>query len=666
MLLSLQQISAQKKNKFGKVSKEELEEKRHPLDTTAEASYLYKNSRTYFRLNEQRMAFDVVTDVHVRIKIYKKEGFEYANFDLIYYAPESGSSSHEEIFGIKGYTFNLEGGKAKKSKLSSKNIFKEVKSKYRSSQKFSMPNIKEGCIVDVKYTLVSPNNDIDDLEFQNFIPIKELKMSVEIPEYYIFNKRSKGYYFLTPQVSHKSGSINWTSKYRTGDRYTSKTNYEHNTLDFTTEKTFYEATDIPALNKSEPFVSNINNYRGGMKYELSAISFPSSPVENYNTTWNDVAKKIFKSSLFGTELEKTNYFKKDLEQILATAKTENEKIISIFEFVKTKMTWNKYIGVYTDQGVKKAYDSGTGNTADINLMLVSMLTEAGLYASPVLISTKSNGIPIFPTTEGYNYVIAAVKTLENGYILLDATQKYSAPNQLPRRALNWKGRIVSKTGNSKTIELIPRKHTTKSNTLSVQITEDLKIKGMLKTNLTGLDALEYRASKNHLSEENKITKLEKKYELEIDKYRVSNKDNVSKPISQLILFNPTADFTETINNKIYFNPLFFLSSKKNPFKSEKRNFPVDFTMPWKNTKNVNITLPENLKIESIPEAIGIGLPDDIGFFKFQIKQKANALMVQSTLQFNKGIITPEYYDYLKDFFSKMIAKQAEKIVLVKK
>ena len=61
--------------KFGKVSKEELEEKFHPLDSTAEAAYLYKYRRTYFEYVQGDGGFKVITNVHIRIKVYTKEGF---------------------------------------------------------------------------------------------------------------------------------------------------------------------------------------------------------------------------------------------------------------------------------------------------------------------------------------------------------------------------------------------------------------------------------------------------------------------------------------------------------------------------------------------------------------------------------------------------------------
>jgi hypothetical protein len=48
---------------------------------------------------------------------------------------------------------------------------------------------------------------------------------------------------------------------------------------------------------------------------------------------------------------------------------------------------------------------------------------------------------LFPNRTGFNYVIAAVET-PSGMMLLDASDKFSTPNVLPFRALNWTGRLI--------------------------------------------------------------------------------------------------------------------------------------------------------------------------------------------------------------------------------
>lgn len=135
----------------------------------------------------------------------------------------------------------------------------------------------------------------------------------------------------------------------------------------------------------------------------------------------------------------------------------DEKIYKVFEFVKEKIKWNNYLGYYTDNGVKKAYKKGLGNVADINLNLVVMLKSIGLDATPVLVSTIDNGIPLFPTKYGFNYVIAMVIT-PIGNILLDATEKNTVFNVLSERVLNFRGLAIYENGESERIELFPKDH----------------------------------------------------------------------------------------------------------------------------------------------------------------------------------------------------------------
>ncbi|KGL58830.1 DUF3857 domain-containing protein [Polaribacter sp. Hel1_85] len=631
--------------KFGKVSKEELEEKYYPLDSTANAAYLYRSRRTYSHY-VTNVGFQSVTEIHERIKIYTKNGFDLATKSIAYYDPEHGED--QDVSSIKGYTYSLIDGKVNKEKLSKKSIFKEKKNRSYSIKKIVMPNIKIGTVIEIKYKLISPYaNSIDDLEFQYGIPVKKLSYRVEVPEYYTYNKRSKGYYSIPMEKTSKNGTIG--------------------SINFRIDVFSYKADNIPALKDDEPFISSIYNYRGGLKFELTQINFLSlqGDVKNFSNTWETVSKQIYKSSRFGTELNKTNYYKKELEVILATAKTDSEKINSIFNFLKNKVKWNGRYGKYTREGVKKAFNNRAGSVADINLMLTSMLRSAGLKANPVLVSTRSNGVPFFPTLNGFNYVISMVEFADGTYVLLDATEPFSLPNLLPTRALNWNGRKVTKEGVSSWVKLTSTKHSVYDHNLMVKITEDMMVEGLFRSKFLNLSALNYRKNKNHIKEESLRTKLEEKYSIEIEDYKVINKEKVSLPIIRNVKFL-SEDLIEEINGKIYVEPLLFLTTHNNPFKLKDRKFPVDFATPWKDVNRVAISIPEGYKVEKLPEPLAIGLPDNLGVFKYQVLQKGNKISVMSILQFNNGIISPQYYASLKDFYGQMVKKQTEKIVFVKK
>jgi hypothetical protein len=657
VVLLLSQLSVFAQDfKFGKVSKEELQEQFYPLDSAANAAYLYKYKKVSYNYSGEE-GWELVTEVIERIKIYNKEGLNEATKTIAYYKPESGTN--ESISGLKATTYNLENGKIIKKKLSKKEVFDEKRNKSWSLKRLTFPAVKEGAVLELKYKVSSPySQSIESVILQEDIPIKKIKVHIRIPEYYVFKKHSKGYLPIDLKETKENRTINYS--YRENERDITLKNRE-----ITLFENIYKIEEnyTPAL-KQEDYVGNINNYRSTFSLELSYKKFPNSAVKPFARTWEDVSKKIHEYPSFGTELNKTSYYKNDLPADLQMTNNEFEKAAIIFQFVKSKVKWNNNKGKYTEFGVKKAYKEGVGNVADINLMLISMLRSAGLNANPVLVSTRSNGVPLYATLDGFNYVIAMVESASGDYVLLDATDTYSTPSILPVRALNWNGRKVTKDGNSSWVKLTSSKHALEENMVMVKITDDMTVEGLIRTKYNNLKALNYRNNNNHVKEENLITKLEEKYKFEIEDYKVANKKILGKPIVRSVQFI-SENLIEEINGKLYIEPILFLTTHNNPFKLEERKFPIDFTTPWKDRNTVSIQIPEGYKVEYLPETFAIGLPRDLGVFKYQVKQVGNKIKTISVLQFNQAIISPEYYSALKGFYSEFVKKQSEKIVLVK-
>jgi hypothetical protein len=643
---------------FGKISKEELEEKHYPLDASANAAYLYKNRKTYIIYN-QNIGFQMMTDIHERIKIYNQEGFNYATHEVQLY--KSGSDE-EKFSNLRAVTYNLAEAKIEETKIEKNGVFKTEVSRYYNETKFTLPNIKEGSIIEYKYTIASPFYwSVDDFVFQHAIPVKKLEAKMETPEYFNFKVNTKGYLRIDPKVEAKRDKITFTNSGYGGvggAKTTSTSNLEYvNTI------TSYSLSDIPAL-KEEPYVNNMNNYRSAIQYELSFTKFPQAPIKSYTSTWADVVKTIYDSSNFGDELNRTGYFENDINALVANVSDPMAKASLIFNFVKTKVKWNNYIGKYTDGGVRKAYKDQTGNVAEINLMLTAMLRYAGLNANPVLISTKQNGIPLFPTLDGYNYVISGIET-EQGVILLDASNKYSMPNILPSRVLNWEGRIVRKDKSSSTISLYPNQHSKNTITMMANLDVNGNIEGNYRAVKTNHDAMYYRESYLEADKVQFLEKLENKYKgMEISDYEVKNDYNLSEPITESYKFSLQSQ-ADVIGDKLYFSPMFFLKTTENPFKLEKREFPVDFGYPSEVGYRILVNLPEGYKIETIPAPEVVIMPDNLAEFKFNVSGNDKSIQVVVTSKINEAIISPLYYDTLKEYFNKFIEKEKEQIILTK-
>ncbi|WP_158844130.1 DUF3857 domain-containing protein [Algibacter sp. L1A34] len=636
---------------FGKVSKEELQEKFNPLDSSASATYLYKYRKSYYEYVEPS-GFRLITEIHERIKIYNQEGFDYATKSN---RLSTSGGSDEELRNLKAYTYNLIDGKIEETKLSKDGIFKTELSKYTNEYKFTMPNIKAGSVIEYKYRINSPFiYNVDEFVFQHSIPVKKIEARFEAPEYFNFKESTRGYLMITPKRSSQTDKIKLTSRTSIGRSYSEDLAFKKNITEF-------DLKDVPAL-KDEPYVNNINNYKSSVKFELSYTKYPDSPLKSYSTTWTDVVKTIYDNSNFGAELNKKGYFEDDVDALIATVSNPLQRTALIFNYVKSRVKWNGYYGYGTDDGVKKAYKEQTGNVAEINLMLTAMLQHAGLRAYPVLVSTRQHGVPLFPTIEGYNYVVSMVK-LNEGDLLLDATSRFSIPNVLPFRTLNWQGRVIAEAGGSTLIDLYPKQISENTIFFMGSLTENGDLSGGYRSVKKSHKALLFREKFIDVDRDDFIEKLENKYDgLEISDYDVKNGLDLGKPIIESYKFVKESQ-ADIIGDKMYFSPLFFLRTTDNPFKLSEREFPVDFGYPFQTDSKLVVKIPEGYKIESLPEPIVLALPDHLGKFVYQINGKGNTIQLSVSYEINSAIVTPQYYEALKAYFAQMIEKENEQIVL---
>ena len=432
---------------FGKVSKAELQEQGSLIDSTANASILYRKERVFFTISGNT-GFIQHRQVHMRVKIYDKDGMDWANEKVFIYNGSNGN--RETLSGLRGYTYNLVDGKVEKDKMSSSATFKEKVGENTMAHSFTLPNVQVGSVIEYKYEISSEFVVLDDFNLQFSIPTKMLEVSIETPQFYSYKKLFNPKAYFVPKYTE-------SIKDRNG--------YNDNVIKIKQE-------NIKAL-KAESFAGNIGNYKAKLSMELNAILTSFGVVEkSFSSNWEKVCKTIYESNGFGGQIKRSGFFKADLAAVLNGSEDDFQKAALVDTFVKSKVRWNGSYGKFAQKGIKEAYNEGQGNAADINLLVVAMLQSAGVNAVPVLVSTSNNGIPLFPTRDGFNYVIAMVKK-DNTYMLIDATEPFSANNVLPKRVLNWQGRAVYADGTSDWVSIKPTGKSQISTIMNVKILHDI-------------------------------------------------------------------------------------------------------------------------------------------------------------------------------------------------
>lgn len=636
-----------------KVTKEQLVEKANKKDSSAVAAILFKKARTIFKYNPKD-GFSTKTEFSIKIKIYKKEGLSWANFEIPYYVGYENLNK-EYVTIQKAYTYNLENGKVVKQKVSAESKFKEKVNELWQTKIVAFPNVKEGSIIELKYEFVTENlSELPVFQYQYKIPVDYAQYVTEIPVFYLYQAIKSGFVEVTIDDKIESASLEYD-----GNNLHVGTNY----LKFQQIHTIYEVANVPSLIE-EDYVSNIDDYYGKIEQELKTIQFPDTPVKQIATFWESVAKSIYEEKEFGGELSKTNYFLNDLKKITDKIDSKEERLKAIYEFVKSRMNWNEKKGYYTKKGVELAYQEASGNVAEINLMLASMLKVAGLDAAPVLLSTRDNGVPLFPNKSKFNYVIVSV-FLDGKHYLLDATDKFCTINNLPNRDLNDKGRLINKDGSSLEIDLMPNYNSLYSTNILSKIDSNGELSGQIRELYFDYQALRFREKFSGISNESYLEKKEKIYPgLEIENYELKNDKLFYEPIIETYSFK-NKNVVEIIGDKMYFSPMLFFATKENPFKQDNRKYPVNFSFPSKDKFIIIIDIPEGFSVENLPKSSSIAIDKKYLFFNFSATNTDRQIIISVNYEINVSVIPSENYDDLKQFFKIMIEKENEKIVLKK-
>jgi len=337
----------------------------------------------------------------------------------------------------------------------------------------------------------------------------------------------------------------------------------------------------------------------------------------------------------------------------------------LFKHVKDITEWNGVDGKTFQYGLKKTLKEKKGNAADINLLLVAMLRYAGVQANPVILSTKENAVPFFPTLDRLNYVIAHAKISGKDYYM-DATEEFSDINLLPIRDYNWGGLLVDNENMVwRRIDAIKPKKAFNMYSVTMNVADDGSVQGNYKSRLTNHSAYGFREKYKNKDLDSHLEEMELKFSgIEISGYETKNADFFEGNVSESFEYEHE-NGVDIINDKIYMQPLSFLKIEENPFKLEKREYPVDYGFPFCDKYMVNITVPEGYTVESLPTPTIVKLPNELGEFKYVIQNSANRIQLSVTFEINRAVISALNYSYLKEYYNQIIIKEAEQVVLAK-
>ena len=293
------------------------------------------------------------------------------------------------------------------------------------------------------------------------------------------------------------------------------------------------------------------------------------------------------------------------------------------------VTWNGKYDLWP-QLTKETLQQGTGNNADINMLLIQSLKDVGLEAAPVVLRSRDQGkLPHnFPSFQKLTTFIVGIKQPTQQYAYVDASSAGGWFNALPATLLVDRARLLLKDKKSQWINLQKISKSQTTTIIEATLTADGVLKGELSSHYNGLAAVKHKGD------------------------------------SEVIPFNIQGDVSDGKISVCPFPPTLDLQHSK--LEAGHRLMPVEFPCEESQQVTINITLPEGYVLENAPKPIAASTPDKGVNGRYSVMIIEGKVQVQYLFSVSKVSHPESNYEALRGMFDMFDNFTKEKIVVIKK
>jgi hypothetical protein len=621
---------------FGDIPKEDLEMAEYAPDPSADAVILENYASTGMRSGDEILT---VTDCHIRIKIINTGGLDYANVELPYW-------SGDKLTSLKAASYNLEDGTVVQNLVDKKSYYRDNTSRYRNILRFSVPNVRPGTVIEYKYTLESPDYfSLYTFKFQEEIPVRRCLYRVEFPGYFEY-KFVTGGDFKNIVYRSEQGRVLFGDSFMEGFIGT------------------WRGSNIPAY-REEPFSTGSDDYFSHIGFELSKINIPGYYFQEVSPTYQKYSEKLLDRDDFGGYIKKGSVVKKKAEELKAPGGSETDLLRRIYSYVSGYMMWDGSHDFTASAAMPKVYSQARGNSADINLMLLAMLRMAGIESDPVILSTRENGLinPFFAINSKFNHVVVAAVADGKSWII-DATDPVRPFSMLPAECLNGRGWVVNRYGGS-WVDIDNGEHYGEDVRLEMNLDENGRLTGNATAVYESYDACQIRKFCSLQGEDAyRDFVQDAKPKWKISGLGLQNLDDPEKPVIEKTTM--TIPYASEINSTfMYLNPVVDGRTESNEFYAGERLSVIDLTCPAARKYSCSIRIPDGWTVAELPQSVNLRLDGGGGVFTYHISAEGGTIKLDSEISFSTVTFLPERYETIRNFWSAIISKQAEVVILKK-
>lgn len=344
-----------------------------------------------------------------------------------------------------------------------------------------------------------------------------------------------------------------------------------------------------------------------------------------------------------------------------------QKIRLIRDYVHTRSRYVHLplgIGTYQPMGLAQFEKAGYGDSKAFTYYMQSLLEIAGIRSHYALVNGGKFATDVEKGLPGaqFNQAILAVP-LAGDTLWLDCTDPYR-PVGYPGYLLSDRdvliiteegGRLV-RTPTYSAHENLQARHA------SIQLSEEGHASAEVVTRFSGLQYA-------HISpvlllssgqQEEVIYRKTPLSSFHLESYSYYGRADESPHIEEKLIIN-LEDFGKSSADRMYFNPNLMNQMDGLPPLQDERKYDVKIKREFLDVDTLWYTLPESMKVLSLPEEIRI--QSEFGEYRMAVRQDGKQLQYTRYLQTNKGSFTAESYADLQKFYEDVVRADQRKVIL---
>jgi len=503
---------------------------------------------------------------------------------------------------------------------------------------FSMPGIEDDCVIDYTFQMVThpmflPGQFTTYWGFDGFEPVAISRLTLKVPaekplRYKMYNAN------LDPVVT--------------------------TSLDGRTKTYVWERKNMAPL-ALEPSMPRADEVKVWM--EASSLG-----------GWQDIATWFW--GLQQPQARPTDGIRNTVKSLIAGKTTDEEKCRAIYDWVANK---TRYVGIefgisaYRPHTASEVHEKQYGDCKDKANLLITMLGLAGIKAHPVLLHAgeRRDYATSLPTLNAFNHCIA-VAELQGKEIWLDATAETCAFGDIPDGDRGVHAFVV-RDGKGQ-FETIPS-YDPQDNSVSVATRIQMKPDGSASTQSDVTMKGEFGQS---IRAQVQLVPPDKREEVmqgiasnlglsgKVKKFQLPDGQDKLGPFAMNMALD-TLHYGKQTGKSLLILPM--VSSlnniKANPFKSEKRTWPIIEEDASQMHSETTITVPEGFEIDDLPGNADVVCAIQEYHRKVEKSADGKTITISDTFVSKPGRIPPTDYDKIRGFYDDLVKVADDQIILKK-